>query len=134
MHSDFTHSGGVHPAGPTDAQRPTVQQHELKHDVFFHLDPSQFTALRVSLATLIEVIRKGFSTMTQEVDDLVAEVAKVGPAINKLEAAVTAALANSGMSAADKAAITQAIADLKADLVDADDGVDEGAAPPVGPT
>lgn len=68
--------------------------------------------------------------MTQEVDDLVEQVAKVGPAINAFEARITAILAASGMSAEDKAKIVQATADLKGDLADADDGVDEAATPP----
>lgn len=74
--------------------------------------------------------------MTQVVTDLVEQVAAVARAVNALEAKVTAVLANSGMSAEDKAAIEQAVADLKAVVADADDGVDEAvpAAPAPGDT
>ncbi len=77
---------------------------------------------------LAAVLRQG-NTMTQVVDELVAVVAEVAVAINTLEAKITEVLANSGMSQADKDALTQAVADLKAAVADAADGVDEAVPP-----
>lgn len=76
-------------------------------------------------------------------DDLVVQVGNIStavtalaPAINSLEAKVTAALASAGISAADQAKIDTAFAALKtagdqinAAVADANDGVDEAANP-----
>ena len=88
-------------------------------------------------------LTKGVLKMTQEVDDLVqtvtdlvAAVTPLAPAIDKLEAAITAA---TGMSPADKQKLVDALAALKGvktsidtAVADANDNIDEGAAPPAG--
>lgn len=66
-----------------------------------------------------------------------AEVARIGPAINALEAAVTAASQNASIPPADQANIDAALAslqtvatDLAAAVADAGDNTDESAVQP----
>lgn len=101
---------------------------EVAVNVYFHDSDTSGARFDRIDRVLAAVLRQGFN-MTQLVDDVVAAVAKIGPAINALEAKITEVLANSGMSQADKDALTQAVADLKAAFDDASDGVDEAAPP-----
>lgn len=113
---------------------------EITAHLYFHDQASErFDRVDRFLSALL----KQGNTMTQLVDDLVTEVANVkaavatfAPAVDALEAKITAILATSGITAADAAAITQAIADLKGvattaatAVADAGDGVDEAATP-----
>jgi hypothetical protein len=96
---------------------------------------------------LLEMLLYQGENIMATVDDLVSavdvvkvEVAKIGPAVDALEAKITVALANSGISAEAQAKIDAAVADLQgiaagvaAAVADAADGVDEAVVvePPI---
>lgn len=105
--------------------------------LYLHGSDEQLTRIERSIHSVLLEGKK----MTQVVDDLVAEVANLKnafaplpAAVDALEAKVTEALKNSGISQADFDAITAAIADIKSvaagvagAVTDASDGVDEAA-------
>lgn len=86
------------------------------------------------LSRKVQAMSEEVEALTNTVNDIKAAVPAVAAAVNTLEAKITEALANSGMSAEDKAAIVAVTNDLKdavkglGDAVaDANDGTDEGA-------
>jgi hypothetical protein len=70
--------------------------------------------------------------MSKLVDDLVASVAEIATAVNALEAVVTD-LKSKIAGPADTAKLEQALADPKAAVADAGDGVDESVVVPPAP-
>lgn len=75
--------------------------------------------------------------LVEAVSEIRASLPAVADAIDALEAKITAALANAGLSQEDRDAIAAAIDDLRdagaslaSAVSDAEDGVDEAAQPP----
>ena len=98
---------------------------------------AQILAIVQSLLSQGKQMSTEIVDLTKAVTDVVDAVKPLPAAIDKLEAAVTAA---TGLSPADKTAIADAIAALKgvktnvdAAVADAGDGVDEAAPVPVKP-
>jgi hypothetical protein len=97
----------------------------------------RFDSLAANVQSQGASIMATVQELSQAVSDLNGAFAPLPQAINDLEAKVTAAVASAGISAADQAALDQAIADIKnltagvsSAVTDATDGVDEAAAPP----
>lgn len=103
------------------------------HDHFFHNDP-RVNAEIASIKTQIGVIMATVQEMGAAVTALANAVKQVPGIVDNLEAKVTAAMNNAGMSEADKAVVSQAFDEATAALktvtdsaTDAADGIDEAA-------
>ena len=84
----------------------------------------------------VDIMSAEIEALTDAVAGIKDAVPAVAEAIDRLEAAVTAATNSGGMSQEDKAALASAIDDLRdagaqlaAAVADANDGTDEGAVP-----
>lgn len=121
----------------------------IRIDVYHHImfdtgALGQIEQLVKQVNTKVDLLIVKGNIMTQEVDDLKTAVTEVMTAVDQLpgvvdafEARITTLIANSGMSQADKDAVTAATADLRssvakalAAVADATDGIDEGAPTP----